>query len=248
MRACVPGVLQGAQAHMCSPAASRRHNALRLSISGHLSRQGAASEVTPDSVAAAGQAAAPRRRRHRRLGSFGSLGYPAAQAGGLSPRHPASRGGHLGAAETHTRIAPLGSMLETPAATLQCEPSRSIDQAKPECTPSMTAVQEGASGVSGQPGPAGQGLHEANHLEQLRDSTATELPEEWVTALHSAGSSGAPAQALTRGSADVAAGSVQDKMAAGNGAMKAHKEQASSSQTQPSGSRSSQSLFALSKR
>ena len=147
--------------------------------------------------AASSSHAAQRRRRHRRNGSFGSLGYPAAQPD-LAPC-PTAATGNFGdpdadaQADAHAQIAlrHSGHSERTP------KPSSAVD---PESLPGVSAgapaeaagLQTGVSAdgeLAGQSADANQGAH-------ARDSAATELPDIWVSALHSTDSLDALSEAI----------------------------------------------------
>ena len=180
-----------ARAQLLASPGRRRTNALRLSLSGiSLASRGAEAAEG----AASSSHAAQRRRRHRRSGSFGSSGYPAAQP---TPCQAAGTGDlSLAGADAHAHIALR----------------RSGHSASPERTPKLSSVVDpmsvpGVSAgapveavglqtlVSAEPESAG-GTSDATGGAPARDSAATELPETWVSALHSTDSMDALSEAI----------------------------------------------------
>ena len=136
-----------------------------------------------------------RRRRHRRNGSFGSLGYPAAQTAQSPPQHAASTAALAAAEAVNELDAPessaasrskTGSSLDAvDAGPEQVQPSRQGDGVQAEAA--TWPAQHDSSRAS----------LERGDRANPRDSAATELPEEWVTALHSLDSSEAVSQPIS---------------------------------------------------
>ena len=148
----------------------------------------------PDSASAASHVAS-RRRRHRRNGSFGSVGYPAALPAHPRPQQAASRGALAAVNALNERDAPESS------AASRSQPGSSFDpvesgplQAEPPGQ--ADAVQAGAT-VQPAQHDSSTASFEGGVRAQPQDSTATELPEEWVTALHSLDSSEAASQPIS---------------------------------------------------
>ena len=147
--------------------------------------------------AASSSHAAQRRRRHRRNGSFGSLGYPAAQPD-PAPCQAAATGNLSDPdadahADAHAQIAlrHSGDSERTPKLS---------SAAGPESLPGVSAgVPVEAAGlqtvVSAEGESAGRSA-DANGGAHARDSAATELPDMWVSALHSTDSMDALSEAI----------------------------------------------------
>lgn len=169
----------------CLHPSCRRMNAVRLGQSGSHMRHGATSE-TPD-LASTATHVASRRRRHRRNASFGSMGYPAALNAHPSSRHPGDRGPLVAAEATAEDNAPESSAASRskPGSSLDPEESQPV-QAEP---PRQADVVH--AGAAAQPAQHDSSRVSVERGERVgpRDSAATELPEEWVTALHSLDSS-----------------------------------------------------------
>ena len=148
----------------------------------------------PDSASVASHVAS-RRRRHRRNGSFGSMGYPAALPAHPSHQHTASRGALAAATALNERDAPESS------AASRSHPGSSLDpaelgpvQAEP---PREADVVQADAMVQPARHDSSRASLERGDRPHPRDSTATELPEEWVTALHSLDSSKAASQPVS---------------------------------------------------
>ena len=147
----------------------------------------------PDSISTATHVSS-RRRRHRRNGSFGSLGYPAAPTAQSPPYHATTAA--LAAADAidehnapessaASRSKPGSSLDAVEAGPIQAEPPTQLDGAQVDAA--TWPAQHDSSRASFERGD------QANP----RDSAATELPEEWVTALHSLDSSEAASQPIS---------------------------------------------------
>ena len=171
----------------------RRMNALRHGLSGSQVRLSGTLEI-PDSVSTATHVSS-RRRRHRRNGSFGSLGYPAAQTAQSPLQHAASTAALAAAEAIDEQDAPESS------AASRSKPGSSLDalEAGPEQAelPRQTqALQADAAAWPPQHDSSRASFERGDHTNP-RDSAATELPEEWVTALHSLDSSEAASQPIS---------------------------------------------------
>ena len=172
----------------CLRPSCRRMNAVRLGLSGSNMRHSATLEP-PDPTSIATHVVS-RRRRHRRNGSFGSMGYPAALTAHPSAQHPGNRGALATANFPAEHNAPESS------AASPSKPGSSFDpeepgpvQAEPPIQRDRVPADAAARPAQHDPSRASLGRGECAHP---RDSAATELPEEWVTALHSLDSREAP--------------------------------------------------------
>ena len=149
------------------------------------------------SGAASSSHAAQRRRRHRRNGSFGSLGYPAAQPD-LAPCQAAATGNLSdpdadAQADAHAQIALChsGHSERTPklSSAVDRETLPGISAGAPAEAAGLQTVVSAEGQAAGPSVDAMGGAH-------ARDSAATELPDTWVSALHSTDSMDALSEAI----------------------------------------------------
>ena len=145
--------------------------------------------------AASSSHAAQRRRRHRRNGSFGSLGYPAAQPD-CAPCQTADTGNLNEAdadADAHAHIAQrrCGHSERTPRLSSAADP-KSLPGISAGAPANAAGLQTSASA---EEEPAGRSV-DAIGAAHTRDSAATELPDTWVSALHSTDSTDALSEAI----------------------------------------------------
>ena len=161
----------------------RRSSALRLSLSStSLASRGAeaAEGAAPSSHAA------QRRRRHRRNGSFVSLGYPAAQPD-PAPCRAAAAGNLSDAdadahADAHAQIA----LRHSSHSERTPKSSSAVDRKTlPGISAGAPVEAAGLQTVVSAGGEAAGPSVDAMGGAHARDSAATELPDTWVSALHS---------------------------------------------------------------
>jgi len=178
---------------------------------------------------------ASRRRRHRRNGSFGSLGYPAALSA-LSPRNAASRS-MLAAAGALDEPFDQHDASESSAAS-RSKPGSSLDLGDSASGRLEAALLQADAGGEPDQHQSLRPSFEREDRAHARDSTATELPKEWVTALHSMDSCGKTSQPNIGSSLLAGASSEHGTQVNDVGELDPHGQAGSASQAGPSESRS----------